>query len=93
MSRKKDRLGRLPVQAVLEYLRDDRVLEQGAAKRVGAQLPGLLDADEVARKSNVVEIQLGRLDQALSDVGVIRRKRKGDVAGFQDCEPLPCGGM
>ena len=78
---------------MLESFHHNRILEQRPPQRMGAQLIGMLNADEVARQSYVVEIELGCFDQALSYVGKKRRKLEHHVAGFQDGQPMARSGV
>jgi len=57
------------VEAVFEGLDHDGVLEERPPRRVRRHLADVLDTEEVAGQSHVVEVELGRLDEALADVG------------------------
>ena len=78
---------------MLEHFHHHGILEQRAVKRMSAQLPGVFDADEVARQPDIVEVKLGCLDQPLADVGVKRREPEHDIARLQDREPVACCGV
>ena len=51
-------------------------------------LASVLDAEEVAGQSHIVEVELGRLDDALANVAEEGRKLENDVAGLEDSEPV-----
>jgi hypothetical protein len=45
------------------------------------------DAQQIAEQTRVMEIELWRLDQALSQIHMPGRKPVGDVSGLQDGNP------
>ena len=76
------------IEAVLDRLRHDNVFKERSAKRMSRDLSRVFDAKEVAREPDIVEVELGRLCQTLSDAGVKRRLLERDIAGLQEGEPL-----
>lgn len=60
------------VEAMLERHHHHRVFKEVAAQRVGCDLAGMFDSDQVGGQANIMEIELGCLDQALADVGKVR---------------------
>ena len=76
------------VEAVFEGLDHDGVFEERPPGRVRRHLAGVLDAEKVAGQSHVVEVELGRFDEALADVGEKGRQPKNDVARLEDGEPV-----
>ena len=62
------------VEAALEGFHDDQVLEERSAKGMSDDLLRVFNTDKIAGQPNVVEVELGRFDQALSDVGVKGRQ-------------------
>ena len=68
-------------------------LEEGSPQGVGRKLAGVLDVEEVRRQAGVIEVQLGRLDEPLPEIGEERRQAEDDVARFQHRQPGPRRGM
>ncbi len=77
-----------PIETVFERLRHDRILKKCSTQRMGCNLRRMFDTDEIAGQPNVVEVELGRLDQTLSEVGVKWLELENDVARFQHRELL-----
>ena len=71
------------VEAVFERLHHDRVFKEVATQRVGCDLAGIFYADQVGGQANIMEIELGCLDQALADVGKVRSQSETDEAPLQ----------
>ena len=85
-------LGRLAgIVALLDELADDERLEQRAAHGVRSNRGGIANPQQPGGQTDIEEIQLGRLDQALAKVAVIRRQQTHYVARFQHRKPLPRG--
>ena len=61
--------------------------ENRTAKRMRAQLIGCANAHEPANEAGVVEMQLGRLHEALPKVRMIRRQAENDEAGLEQADP------
>lgn len=80
------------MEAEFERLRHGSVLEQRAAQGMRTQLGGVFDTDEVARETDIVEVQLRRADQPLAQVRVERREQEGHITRFQQRHPVArCG--
>src|SRR6185295_202475 len=48
-------------------LGDDPSLEEGSPQRMGSELTGILDVEEIGGQTRVVEVELGSLDEPLAD--------------------------
>ena len=68
------------IQTPFEKLPDHPGLEERPSQRVGRQLPGRLDAQQPDDETGLVEVELGRLDETLVEVAVVRRQTMEDEA-------------
>ena len=72
------------IEAKLQGFHDNRVLKQGSAHGMCFQLVGAPNPNEIASKSNIVEVDLAGFHQTFLDIGVVRRELEDDVAAFQN---------
>ena len=79
------------VGPTLDNFRNHPGLEDGAAQRVVAQLIDCADAEQPARESGIMEVELGHFDQAPAQVGMEGGQAKHDESRFEDGQPCFCG--
>lgn len=75
------------IEQSLPHLRDHEVLPHGAPHRVCLQISERAEPEQVAEQSGVGEIDLGRFDQTLRALAMIRLEQKHLMARFKDGQP------
>ena len=75
------------VEAVLEGLRHDEVLEEVPHEGMGGDVPRGADAEEVGGEARLGEVDFRGLDLAPSEVAVPGAEFEDDVGGAQDADP------
>lgn len=76
----------------LKRLHDNQILKQSACQRISRDLLRRLDLEEVRREPDVGKVDLGRLDESLAEVVVVRMKTIDDETFLKDGQPLlECG--
>src|SRR5215210_1292375 len=71
----------------------DPGLEERSPQGVGLELSRVLDVEESRRQTGIVEVELGRLDEAFAEIGKERRQTEDDVARLQHREPGASRGL
>ena len=71
----------------LEELCHDPVFKQGTALGVDADVVGSAHADEPGSKPGIAKVELGRLDEALVEVGEPWAHQKHQMAGLEHRQP------
>src|SRR5947209_6409417 len=71
----------------------DPGLEEGSLQGVRLDLARAFDVEQARRQPGVVEVELGRLDETLAEIGEKRRQAEGDVARLQHRKPASRRGL
>ena len=71
----------------LEDLGHDPVFKQGTALGVDAEVVGSAHADEPGSEPGIAEVELGRFDEALVEIGEPRADQKHQMAGLEYGQP------
>lgn len=72
------------VEPVFYQLGDDEAFEQAALLRMDGQMLRALNVQQPGGQPTIIEIELGRLDQPLSEILMMRPQQENNVAGFKD---------
>jgi len=76
-----------PVEPVFQQFGNDEAFEQASSLGMDGQMVRTLDVQQPGGQPAIIEVKLGRLDQPLSEILVVRPQQENNIAGFKDGYP------